>query len=112
MRLLAFSDLHHSRPKAEALVRASRDADLVIGAGDFCNMRERLDGALALLAGIEAPVALVPGNAESEAELRAAAHAGWTVLHGAWCSVCPSRGWPCACRESVPTATAPAAALR
>lgn len=81
-RVMAFSDLHGSRVRAEALVAASADADLVIGAGDYCNMREGLAGALSLLAGLRRPVVLVPGNAESAAELRAAAHEGMTVLHG------------------------------
>lgn len=82
MKVLAFSDLHHSRARAEALVAASAEADLVIGAGDFCNMRRQLPGALSLLSGIKTPFVLVPGNAESDEELREAAHDGWTVLHG------------------------------
>ena len=53
MRILAFSDLHHSRRRAEALVTASAEADLVIGAGDFCNMRQDLAGAMNLLGGID-----------------------------------------------------------
>ncbi|MEQ9258155.1 MAG: metallophosphoesterase family protein [Roseovarius sp.] len=82
MRVLAFSDLHMARARAAALVEASRDADLVIGAGDFCNMREGLAEALAMLEGVEAPFAVVPGNCESVEELRAAAPASMTVLHG------------------------------
>ncbi len=82
MRVLAFSDLHHARARAMAIVEASSEADLVIGAGDFCNMRQDLDGALDLLAGIPAPLVMVPGNAESHAELAAAAPAGAVVLHG------------------------------
>lgn len=82
MKILAFSDLHHSRRSAAALVTASAEADLVIGAGDFCNMRQDLAGALDLLTGITAPMVLIPGNAESEAELRAAAGPGMQVLHG------------------------------
>lgn len=82
MKILAFSDLHHSRDRAEALVELSRDADLVIGAGDFCNMRQGLPEALNLLSGIAAHMVAVPGNAESGDELREAAHAGTTVLHG------------------------------
>lgn len=82
MRILAFSDLHMARPRAAALVEASRAADLVIGAGDFCNMREGLAEAMAMLAGLKAPFIAVPGNAESAGELRAAAVAGMTVLHG------------------------------
>jgi Icc-related predicted phosphoesterase len=82
MKILAFSDLHHSRRRAADLVAASAQADLVIGAGDFCNMRQDISGAMALLEGITAPMVVVPGNAESADELASAAHAGTTVLHG------------------------------
>lgn len=82
MKLLAFSDLHQSRSRAGALVSASSKADLVIGAGDFCNARRGLDEAMEMLAGIAAPMVLVPGNAESADELRAAAPEGAHVLHG------------------------------
>ena len=82
MKLLAFSDLHLARARAADLVAASPDADLVIGAGDFCNMREGLDQAMDLLSGIRAPMLLVPGNAESFEELQAAAPPNATVLHG------------------------------
>ncbi len=82
MKILAFSDLHRSRGRAAALVSASAEADLVIGAGDFCTMREGLDDALSLLSDMTAPMLAVPGNAESVEELRAAALPGMTVLHG------------------------------
>ena len=82
MKLLAFSDLHATPRRAEALVAAAAEADLVIGAGDFCNMRHGLAEALALLDGITAPLVLVPGNAESFDELRDAAPSDAHVLHG------------------------------
>lgn len=82
MKVLAFSDLHMARARAAALVEASREADLVIGAGDFCNMRAGLDEAMAMLGGIGAPFAVVPGNCESVEELRSATPPGTTVLHG------------------------------
>ena len=82
MKILAFSDLHLARRAAAGLVSASAEADLVIGAGDFCNMRQGLDQAMDLLSGIAAPMVLVPGNAESADELRAAVSPGTTVLHG------------------------------
>lgn len=82
MKILAFSDLHHSRARADALVAASHMADLVIGAGDFCNHRQNLPEAMNLLAGITAPMVVVPGNAESADELQEASHAGTHVLHG------------------------------
>ncbi|WP_420327790.1 metallophosphoesterase family protein [Mameliella sp.] len=82
MWILAFSDLHLSRRHARALVEASGEADLVIGAGDFCHVREGLEHAMALLEGLRAPMVAVPGNCETAEELRAAALPGTTVLHG------------------------------
>ncbi len=82
MKVLAFSDLHMARNRAADLVTASTEADLVIGAGDFCNMRQGLDEAMLMLSGIAAPLVLVPGNAESAEELVAAAPEGVHVLHG------------------------------
>lgn len=83
MKILAFSDLHITRARAADLVAASAEADVVIGAGDFCNMRQGLDLAMRLLSGIAAPMIVVPGNAESADELRAEALPNMTVLHGA-----------------------------
>ncbi|WP_170573764.1 metallophosphoesterase family protein [Ruegeria atlantica] len=82
MRILAFSDLHLARNRAAEVVAASTEADLVIGAGDYCNMRQGLDAAMEMLSGITAPLVLVPGNAESAGELTDAAPEGVHVLHG------------------------------
>lgn len=82
MRVLAFSDLHMARNRASDLVTASAEADLVIGAGDFCNARQGLAEAMQMLSDIAAPMVLVPGNAESAEELIAAAPEGAHVLHG------------------------------
>ncbi|MEM7090567.1 MAG: metallophosphoesterase family protein [Pseudomonadota bacterium] len=87
MRILAFSDLHMARNRAQAIVQASQGADLVIGAGDYCNMRQGLDQAMDMLAGIGAPLTLVPGNAESAAELQDAVPEGVHILHGAGMTV-------------------------
>ena len=82
MKILAFCDLHLARSRAEAIVAASRGADLVIGAGDFCNMRKGIGEAMGMLTAIEAPMVLVPGNNESLEELRRAAPESAFVLHG------------------------------
>ncbi|KIC40101.1 serine/threonine protein phosphatase [Ruegeria sp. ANG-R] len=82
MKVLAFSDLHMARNRAADLVAASSEADLVIGAGDFCNMRRGLDEAMQMLSGISAPLVLVPGNAESADELAEATPEDVHVLHG------------------------------
>lgn len=84
MKFLAFSDLHRDLAQAARLVEMSADADVVIGAGDFASVHEGLEETIAVLAAIEAPTVLVPGNNETEEALREAA-AGWaaaTVLHG------------------------------
>ncbi|MEM9124228.1 MAG: metallophosphoesterase family protein, partial [Pseudomonadota bacterium] len=82
-----FSDLHMARNRAQDIVQASQGADLVIGAGDYCNMRQGLDQAMDMLAGIGAPLTLVPGNAESAAELQDAVPEGVHILHGAGMTV-------------------------
>ena len=84
-RILAFSDMHLSRRCAAEICAAAAEADLVIGAGDFCTQRRGLDDAMGLLAPVLPKAVLVPGNAESADELRAAAGAaaaGAVVLHG------------------------------
>ncbi len=87
MRILAFSDLHMARNRAAEIASASAEADLVIGAGDYCNMRQGLDEAMAMLSEISAPLVLIPGNAESAGELTDAAPEGVHVLHGSGMTV-------------------------
>lgn len=89
MKLLCFSDLHCDREAATALVAASADADVVIGAGDFANRHEGLAETLDILASIQKPAVLVPGNAETVQELQQAA-SQWKsarVLHGEGCQI-------------------------
>jgi Icc-related predicted phosphoesterase len=84
MKLLAFSDLHRDQDRAERLVELAREADVVLGAGDFATMHKGLDGMIGVLSAIAAPAVLVPGNAETDTELWQAC-AGWKsahVLHG------------------------------
>ena len=84
MKLLLFSDLHTDRAAAQLLVDRSRFVDVVIGAGDFGNMRRNVRACFEVLRSINKPAVLVPGNNESTDELRAAC-GDWpsaTVLHG------------------------------
>jgi uncharacterized protein len=84
MRLLAFSDIHCDRRRAARLVELSAEADAVAAVGDFASVHRGLTETIAALAPIERPVLAVPGNNETEEDLRAAC-AGWaaaTVLHG------------------------------
>jgi len=84
MKILAFSDLHRDLAQGAQLVEMSREADVVIGAGDFASVHEGLEETIDALAGIEAPTVLVPGNNETVDALRSATE-NWsaaTVLHG------------------------------
>ena len=85
MKLLLFSDLHTNAAAAERLVQMATHADVVIGAGDFANVRRGISVCIDILQAIRVPAVLVPGNNETCDELRAAC-ARWhnaTVLHGA-----------------------------
>jgi Icc-related predicted phosphoesterase len=84
MKLLVFSDLHGDFRIASRLVALSREVDVVVGAGDFCNVRRGLDEIIRALSGINRPTVLVPGNSESDRELINACRP-WNhahVLHG------------------------------
>lgn len=86
MRLLLFSDLHADRAAAVALARRAVGADLLVGAGDFTNVRDTasLPVCLDVLRAAGKPAVFVPGNNESADELAAACR-GWPgchVLHG------------------------------
>jgi Icc-related predicted phosphoesterase len=84
MKLLLFSDLHTDTAAATQLVRLSHDADILIGAGDFANVRRGISACIEILKRVQKPTILVPGNNESFAELVNACN-GWptaVVLHG------------------------------
>ena len=84
MKLLVFSDLHSDFRAAAKLVQLSSEADVVVGAGDFCNVRRGLEEIIQALSTIKKPTVLVPGNSESDPELANACRlwAGAHVLHG------------------------------
>ena len=84
MKLLVFSDLHRDKVAARSLVERSAEVDVFIGAGDFAVMRHGIGDVIAILKEVDKPTVLVPGNAESDSELREACE-GWEsahVLHG------------------------------
>ena len=89
MRYLLFSDIHRDIDACADLVKLSNDADIVIGAGDFCTMHRGLDRVFEVLSAIDKPTVLVPGNSETVQELSEASR-GWDsaqVLHGSGTSI-------------------------
>lgn len=89
LQLLLFSDVHGDLQACRALVAQADEADVVVGAGDFCRMRQNLEAPIDVLARIDTPTVLVPGNAETPDELQAAC-TEWPearVLHGDGCTI-------------------------
>ena len=89
MRLLLASDLHRNLDAARDLVRRSAGVDVVVIAGDLCSVRRGLGEIIGVLMTIETPSVVVPGNAESDEELRQACRA-WPAahaLHGNGCEI-------------------------
>jgi Icc-related predicted phosphoesterase len=84
MRILAFSDLHRDAAAAREIVDASRDADVVVGAGDFATRGVGLCDTMDLLRAVTVPMVLVAGNHDDLDELRDACRINDTlhVLHG------------------------------
>jgi len=82
--LLLFSDLHAKAAAARRLVERARSVDVVIGAGDFGNVRRDIRVCIDVLRAIEKPAVLVAGNNESTEELAEACRdwPGAHVLHG------------------------------
>lgn len=84
MKYIMFSDIHCDRIACERIVERSRSVDFAIGAGDFALLRRGLQETVDVLAGIDIPTILVPGNHESHAELVEACEGidNFHVLHG------------------------------
>ncbi|MEP2151700.1 MAG: metallophosphoesterase [Roseobacter sp.] len=84
MKVLAFSDLHRDNDAARALVTASAEADVVIGAGDFATKRIGARDTLDILAHCRVPVILTHGNHDDpdEVQLICARSSNLHYLHG------------------------------
>jgi uncharacterized protein len=84
MRILAFSDLHRNRDIARTIVDASREADVVVGAGDFATKGIALHETIDLLCAVAVPTILVAGNHDSLDKLRDACRDSEAIhiLHG------------------------------
>jgi Icc-related predicted phosphoesterase len=83
-KLLLFSDLHADPKSIRNLLKRSAFVDVLVGAGDFGNVRRDLQMCIDELRTFDKPAVLVPGNNESTEELEKACHV-WPsahVLHG------------------------------
>jgi Icc-related predicted phosphoesterase len=71
MKILAFSDLHNDQESGREIVRASKTADVVVGAGDFGVKGASAADVLQVLRQIEVPTIFVAGNHDNLDELQA-----------------------------------------
>jgi Icc-related predicted phosphoesterase len=84
MRLFLFSDLHCDAAVARRIVEQARGVDVLVGAGDFANVRSGIEICIDVLRAVAQPTVLVAGNNETTDELTRACRA-WPsarVLHG------------------------------
>ena len=84
MKLLLFSDLHRDLKAATRLVKLSAGADIAVAAGDLATIHSGLEEIVFVLREMACPTVLVPGNGETDDELREACST-WPdahVLHG------------------------------
>ena len=84
MKLLLFSDLHADTTAARRLIECAQAADVLVGAGDFGNVRRDVRVCTDVLGQAGKPAVLVAGNNESTEELAEACR-DWPeahVLHG------------------------------
>jgi len=70
MKILAFSDLHRDVNAAQKLLSASREADVVVGAGDFATRQMGAADTLSVLKKLHCPFVLVNGNHETLDEVK------------------------------------------
>jgi uncharacterized protein len=80
VKLLLFSDLHVDLTAAGRIVERARQVDIVVGAGDFANMRRDLQKCIDVLKAIGKPAVVVAGNNESTEELTEACR-DWPSAH-------------------------------
>ncbi|MBV9945075.1 MAG: hypothetical protein JO262_23330, partial [Solirubrobacterales bacterium] len=55
---MAFSDIYRDRDQAAHLVELAREADVVVGAGDYATMRMGLESTVEALSAIAVPTVL------------------------------------------------------
>lgn len=71
MKILAFSDLHRDTDAASAILHASENADVIVGAGDFAIRGIGAFETIELLSAISKPVIVVTGNHDNSSEIAA-----------------------------------------
>lgn len=70
MKILAFVDVHGNSAALKKVIAKSKNADLIICAGDLSMFGQNLDLLLSLLAKTKKPLLIIPGNHETAREIK------------------------------------------
>ncbi len=70
MKILAFTDTHGTKRYFDILLKKSKEADLIVCAGDISDWGEGIDKELRLFEKLEKPLLIIPGNHEGDNALR------------------------------------------
>ncbi|HII14738.1 MAG TPA: hypothetical protein HA362_00335 [Nanoarchaeota archaeon] len=69
MNILAFVDTHGSKKAIEAILKKSKQADILVCAGDLTMWGEGTEKWIKMLEQAKKPLIIIPGNHESEREM-------------------------------------------
>src|SRR3989344_6808507 len=70
MKILAFVDVHGNKTALNKIIEKSKNADLLICAGDITNFGQGLNKIVNLLSKANKPLLIIPGNHETASEIR------------------------------------------
>lgn len=65
MRILAFTDFHEKKESWKKVLQKSKDADILVGAGDFSDFGENTEKILSKFKNIGKPLLVIHGNHET-----------------------------------------------
>lgn len=70
MKILAFVDVHGNKTALNKIIEKSKNADLLICAGDITNFSQGLNKIINLLSQTNKPLLIIPGNHETASEIK------------------------------------------
>ncbi len=70
MKILAFVDVHGNKTALNKIIEKSKNADLLVCAGDITNFGQGLNKTVNLLSKTNKPLLIIPGNHETASEIK------------------------------------------
>lgn len=82
MNILAFADLHAQKASIDEIRKKSKQADVIVAAGDLSLFGHHLEEVMIFLASLAKPVLVIHGNHETEEEIVTRTTGQVHFLHG------------------------------